>query len=65
VKLKHKSAIVTTLVLPCWWTWKYINWKPRNSLLKAFNQLIPLACCQLSADWKHTFYVCLRCSSWQ
>ena len=36
-----------------------------SQLLKAFSQPISLACCQLSADWKHTFYVCLRCRSWQ
>ena len=36
-----------------------------DSLLKAFSQPISLACCQLSTDWEHTFYVCLRCRSWQ
>ena len=24
-----------------------------------------LACCQLSTDWEYTFYLCLRCRSWQ
>ena len=36
-----------------------------DSLLKAFSQPISVVCCQLSTDWEHTFYVCLRCRSWQ